>query len=77
MYGGSGLSIAMHHSDYENLHAPTSDKGASFDGNYSGPTEKTIFLGGVLDNKLRRINPIFCVRYDYLARAKAYFRKQI
>ncbi len=75
MYGGSGMSIAQYLTDYETLHAPQSDKGAGFDGNYPDPGHKTCLLSGVLNNRLRRINPIFCVRYDYLARAKAFFRR--
>ena len=31
-------------------------------------------LAGVEKNRLRRINPVFNVRYDLLAKAKAYFR---
>jgi prenyltransferase beta subunit len=75
MYCSSGMSIAQYQTDYEKLHAPKSDKGASFDGLYEDPGAKTVLLSGMLDNKLRRVNPIFCVRYDYLARAKAFFRK--
>jgi hypothetical protein len=76
MYGGSGLSISQYLSDYQNLHAPESDKGKDFNGKYANPEDKTVLLGGVLDNRLRRINPIYNVRYDYLARAKAFFRKK-
>ena len=61
---------------------------ASFNGNYAdslgeGATEEdrdyveakmTNLFGGVLDNKLRRINPIYAARYDYVEKAKAYFR---
>jgi hypothetical protein len=57
------------------LHAPDSDKGANFDGNYKDNEDHTLILGGMIDNKLRRVNPVFNVRYDYLARAKAYFRQ--
>jgi hypothetical protein len=35
-----------------------------------------LILGGMIDNRLRRVNPVFNVRYDYLARAKAYFRRE-
>jgi hypothetical protein len=59
------------------LHAPESDKGANFDGIYKPDEEdKSLVLGGLVDNQLRRVNPVFNVRYDYLAKAKAYFRKQ-
>lgn len=75
MYCSAGLSISQYSSDYQNLHAPESDKGATFDGYYADPGHKTVLLGGMLGSRLRRVNPIFNVRYDYLARAKAYFRK--
>lgn len=75
MYCSAGLSIAQYQSDYERLHAPESDKGATFDGFYEDVGYKTQILGGLVDNRLRRINPIFNVRYDLLARAKAYFRR--
>jgi prenyltransferase beta subunit len=74
MYCSAGLSLSQYQSDYENLHSPESDKGASFDGLYPDQGHKTVMLGGILENRLRRIHPIFNVRYDYLARAKAYFR---
>ena len=34
----------------------------------------TTLLGGILDNKLRRIHPIYNVRFDYLERAKEFYR---
>ena len=74
MYASSGTSIAQHLSDYDFLHAPESDKGANFDGNYKDDQNKTIHLAGNDKNKLRRINPVFNVRYDLLAKARAYFR---
>ncbi len=76
MYGGSGLAISQYTSDYERLHAPESDKGSTFDGNYKEGGDHTLILGGMIDNRLRRVNPVFNVRYDYLARAKAYFRRE-
>ena len=36
--------------------------------------ERTNLLCGELGNKLRRLNPIFNVRYDHLSKAKTYFR---
>lgn len=30
--------------------------------------------GGILNNRLRRINPIHNARFDYVERAKAYFK---
>jgi len=74
LYGGTGLSISQYKSDYENLHGATSDKGATFNGLYENPESKTVLLGGMMDNLLRRIHPIFNVRYDHLARAKSFFR---
>ena len=77
MYCSSGMSISQCESDYERLHAPESDKGANFNGIYTDDEDdKSVLLAGVLNNRLRRINPIFNVRYDYLAKAKAYFRRE-
>ena len=36
--------------------------------------EKTSALGGILDNLLRRINPIYNIRYDYVNKAKAFYQ---
>lgn len=74
VYSLAGMSISQYASDYESLHAPDSNKSENFDGNYNDPLYKTILLAGEGNNKLRRINPVFNVRYDFLARAKAYFR---
>lgn len=85
-YGLSGCSFAQHKADFKTLH----DKGASefrakFDGNYTeknqegdfGEAEfdKTSMLGGIIDNKLRRMHPIHNARYDFIEKAKAYYRK--
>lgn len=32
--------------------------------------EKTCMLGGIINNKLRRMHPIHNARYDYVERAK-------
>jgi len=32
-------------------------------------------LGGILNNKLRRMHPVHNARYDLVERARAYFRK--
>lgn len=53
----------------------------TFDGNYSTSSEfeeiehdKTSMLGGIIDNKLRRFNPIHNARYDYIEKAKSWYR---
>ena len=78
IYASSGLSIMQHKSDYSNLHAPDSFMGKNFDGIYPEDqiSEKTCLLGGIERNLVRRINPVFNVRYDYVAKAKAYFREK-
>jgi hypothetical protein len=35
---------------------------------------KTNLLSGHLDNKVRRMHPIYNVRYDLVAKAKKYFK---
>jgi hypothetical protein len=35
--------------------------------------DKTVLLSGIKKNLLRRINPIFNLRYDKLAKAREYF----
>jgi len=52
-----------------------------FDGNYKDSKgeidfEKTSLLGGIMDNKLRRMHPVYSVRFDLLEKAKAYYRQQ-
>ena len=37
--------------------------------------EMTNLLGGILNNRLRRINPIYNVRFDYIEKARAYYRR--
>ena len=90
-YGLSGCSFAQHKSDFQNLHANTPHSIAfteKFDGNYANqdwesttedPAEKefrhTSMLAGILDNKLRRFHPIFNARFDYVAKAKSFFRQ--
>jgi hypothetical protein len=37
--------------------------------------EKTAMLAGIIDNKLRRMHPIHNARYDYIEKAKAFYRK--
>ena len=80
----------MHKADYHSLHAETQDTAdfrAKFNGNYSIRQnedddfmeiehERTSMLGGIIDNKLRRMNPIFNCRYDYLEKARAYYRQK-
>jgi len=34
----------------------------------------TVLLGGIIDNKLRRLHPIHNARFDYVEKAKAFFR---
>ena len=87
-YALAGCSLAQHKSDYANLHAPTEHAknfALNFDGNYSNteladpkdPEEieftYSCLLSGLLSNKLRRIHPIYNVRYDYVLRARAHF----
>ena len=36
---------------------------------------KTNLLSGHLENKVRRMHPIYNVRYDFVAKAKAYYRQ--
>jgi len=87
-YALSGCSIAQHKSDFDNLHAKTEHAKQfrrNFDGNYShmckegeDPTEvefeNTALLGGILDNKLRRMHPIYNARYDLVEKARDYYR---
>mmetsp|Transcript_2801 Transcript_2801/g.2625 ORF Transcript_2801/g.2625 Transcript_2801/m.2625 type:complete len:152 (+) Transcript_2801:963-1418(+) len=42
-------------------------------GSKQEPQDKTILLSGLYSNLLRRMNPIFNVRYDKLAKAKHYY----
>ena len=63
---------------------------AAFDGNYGNMLHKdasmeerdkaeadmTTMFAGVLSNKLRRLNPVFNVRFDYVEKAKAYYRNK-
>ena len=87
MYGMAGNSVAQHKSDYKTLHANTEEARqfrTTFDGNYFGydedgcmreeEHEKVSILAGILDNKLRRINPIHNARFDQIEKAKAFFR---
>lgn len=86
-YGLSGCSFAQHKSDYNQLHG-TSESAAefrkTFNGNYSVNSQgeyedmehdKTAMLAGIIENKLRRMHPIHNARYDYIEKAKAFFRK--
>lgn len=86
-YGLSGCSFAQHKADYNTLHAKTEDAHnfrTQFDGNYSQRNQegdfeetehdKTSMLGGIIDNKLRRMHPIHNARYDFVEKAKAYYR---
>jgi hypothetical protein len=82
----AGCSIAQHLSDYENLYE-NKDFARKFDGNYRNTPladpndpheidfEKSHLLSGMLDNKLRRIHPIYNVRFDYVHKARDYFRQ--
>ena len=85
MYGMAGNSVAQHKSDYKKLWAKGQEAfRAEFDGNYYGRDEdgclkeeeheKCSILAGIIDNKLRRINPIHNARFDQIEMAKAYFR---
>ena len=38
--------------------------------------DMTTMFAGVLSNKLRRLNPVFNVRFDYVEKAKAYYRSK-
>ncbi len=63
--------------DYNALHSKVEEVDISdnFDGVYREETKQGgVFLAGTSSLRLRRINPIFNVRYDYLAKAKAYYR---
>lgn len=82
-YGLSGCSFAQHKSDYKQLHVDKEFR-KNFDGNYSLNEkgeyedlehEKTSMLAGIIDNKLRRMHPIHNGRYDYIEKAKAFYRK--
>jgi prenyltransferase beta subunit len=87
-YALQGCSIAQHKSDYEKLFSKTPESlefRSQFDGNYSSlateeqdPEEAdfqhTSLLSGLLNNKLRRIDPVYSVRFDLLEKAKAYYR---
>ena len=79
-YASSGLSIAQSKSDFMALHSGIEgvDVSSEFDGIYkdTDPSEKGVFLAKNTSNRVRRINPIFNVRYDYLARAKSYFNQK-
>jgi prenyltransferase beta subunit len=86
VYSLLGCSIAQHKSDYKTLFSKTPESQefrAKFDGNYStmhdgddeADFEKTSLLGGILDNKLRRMHPIHSVRFDLLEKAKAFYRR--
>ena len=90
MYSMAGCSVAQHKADYATLYADTAEAQhfrAHFKGNYKDMQEtkegedsddiefeKTALLGGVLDNKLRRINTIYCARFDYIEKTRAYYR---
>ena len=81
MYSMAGCSVGQHLSDYENLYSGTENCKnftKQFDGNYSEEETKakTSLLGGVENNKLRRMNSIFNGRFDYVEKARAYFREQ-
>jgi len=77
-YSLAGCSIMQHKSDYENLYGPNANT-ENFNGNYKNDEEdfeKTSLLNGLLNNKLRRIHPIYNVRYDLLSKARNYFRNK-
>jgi prenyltransferase beta subunit len=88
-YGLAGCGIAQHKSDYENLHADTEHAkqfSQNFTGNYEDMVQgeeqkkeieksKTVMLGNEEGNKIRRMHPIYNVRFDYAAKARAYYRQ--
>lgn len=74
MYASSGLSIIQHSSAYDHLHAPNSNKGEGFDGLKPSEKDKEVLLGGIERNRVRRVHPVYNVRYDYVAKAKKYFK---
>lgn len=89
MYSLAGTSITQHKSDFERLYGPDSQPfRASFTGNYgealadgasqedrdNADAQMTNLFCGVFENRLRRIHPVYSVRFDYVERAKAYYR---
>ena len=62
---------------------------ATFTGNYgeklgeeatqeerdNADAQKTQMLADVFSNRLRRIHPVYNARFDYVEKARAYFRK--
>ena len=92
MYSMAGCSIGQHKADYATLYADTPEAKkfrTHFKGNYKDMQEakegedsddiefdNTHLLGGVLDNKLRRINSIFCARFDYIEKTRDYYRQK-
>ena len=63
---------------------------SSFTGNYgaalgesatqeeqdNADAQMTSLFAGVFENRLRRIHPVYNVRYDYVERARAFYRSQ-
>ena len=41
---------------------------------HGSQNDKTLFLGGIEYARMRRVHPIFNVRYDYLNKAKTFYR---
>jgi len=73
-YSLAGLQVAQHKSDYENLYG--SEKGWSFDGVYGTISDKFVDWGNFPESKLRKIHPVFGVRFDLLHKAKTYFKNK-
>ena len=65
------MSLSQYKSDYENLHVL--EETENFNGRYKDNVSKSVLLAGIEDNQLRRIHPVFNVRYDKLAKAKDYY----
>ena len=91
MYSLAGTSIAQHKSDYQRLYGEGSEAfRASFTGNYSesidpaasqedkdnADAQMTNLFANVFENRLRRIHPVYSVRFDYVERAKAFYRSR-
>ena len=81
MYSLAGCSVQQYKSDYETLYSGTENSKAfikDFNGNYSEAEQKgkTALLGGVEGNLLRRINSVYNARFDYVEKARSYFREQ-